>query len=270
MNQKKLATQILVHACSVIFLYLYFKPSKKACKFNKVPKPIPVDKSCFKQQCQKAATENECGKYARCAWSVDSKICKPNAVQCDELSPAENHSDRFTCQSTQQCTLKGDSCEWNRLRLQSGPKPKIINETTGLNKHCSKRTGAYYEKNINEFVEDTQYVDCLNDEQQTRDCEKEAKIRLECNFLNGHSYDDALNICRKLNFKTEKLDTGKKADHRHTSAELKESGAIAQHRVTSDLFVLNDERILRYYVHTFVTIVVILANIGLARWLGKW
>jgi len=269
MNTKQLF-QVAVHLISMVFLYLLFK-KKNTCKSFTHSRSIlpPIDKQCFKQQCSKAATDNECNKYARCTWSNGS--CKSKDVQCDELQPAVKHMDRFNCNAATHCKLSGDHCDWNFETLQSGPRPKIINETTGLNKYCSKRRGAFKIKNLNEFVEDGSYVQCVNDQNIDNDvCQQSAKIKLECNSIEGHTYNEAHATCRSLNFETSKVkDTKKVPPHHHSGEQLKNTGVIAKNMFVSDLFIIKHDTILTYYVNTLIVVLVILTNIGFARWINN-
>lgn len=267
MIDKLLIFQISIHIISVVAMYIYFFKSGKKCKIsNKVKEKQDTNPVCFKQQCVKAATENECGKYARCTWS--SGKCKAKDVQCDELQPGKTPTDRFTCKRMSECKLEGDSCKWNHGLLQSGSKPKIIDETTGLNKYCSKRIGKFDMKNLSEFVEDGSFLECVNDSDMTQEiCETNAKMKLECNSLEGHTFDETNSVCKGLLFKTSKVrEKGRVPPHNHTSEQLKATTAIPKNAYMSDIFIMRDETILRYYLSSFILLVVILTNIGFAKW----
>lgn len=264
---KLLIFQILIHIISVTFLYIYFFRSGKKCKIsNKVKESKKINPTCFKLQCSKAATENECDKYARCTWS--SAGCKAKEDQCDELQPKNKSMDRFKCKKASHCKLESDNCYWNNELLQSGPMPKIIDETTGLNKYCSKRKGTFNMKNLNEFVEDEYFQNCVTNSENTRErCEQNAKMKLECNSLEGHTFDETISACKSLQFKASKLKEKKIAPHQHTSEQLKGTSVFPKNAYMSDLFIMREEPILKYYLSTFIISVIILTNIGFARWM---
>ena len=261
---KLLIFQVSIHIFSIAYLYIYFfkndkKEVKKNCKTSS-----KVDANCFKQQCSKAATENECSKYARCTWA---NSCKAKELQCEELQPKNKPVDRFNCKNAAHCKLEGDTCTWNRELLQSGPAPKIINETTGLNKYCLKRQGTFKMKNLNEFVEDQSYVQCLNSSDTTqKGCEQNAKIKLECNSLEGHTFNESNAVCQGLKFSTTKVkERAKVPPHDHTREVLEATANVPKNGFMSNLFILKEENVLKYYVNTFILVVVILTNIGFAK-----
>ena len=281
---KLLVFQISIHAISIAFLYIYFFGGSKvyarkdttttsSCK----PKVAnPVDAKCFKQQCDKAATETECDKYARCTWSAGGTSgatgrCMAKVIQCDELRPLNKPVDRFKCGNATHCKLDGDTCEWHQELLQSGPKPKIINETSGLNKYCSKRKGKFNIDNINEFAEDEYFVECMQDKSSARaTCEQNAKIKLECNSLEGHTFDKTNALCKGLKFEATKVkERPIVPPHEHKSEVLKATATLPREGFMSDLFVIKDETVLRYYMNAFVLAVVVLTNIGFAKWISS-
>lgn len=259
---RRLVLQFVVTIFSVSFLYIFFKPSgsKLACRSKKKSdKTSQYSKECFQQQCVKAATENECNKYARCNWSTTKKECSPKEVQCDDI-------DVITCSRSSDCSLRDGKCTWNDKLLQSGPRPKIINETSGLNKHCLKRGGEFRVKNLNEYVEDESFENCKKNG-DISDCQYQARVKLECNHLLGKSYDETRQACRTLDFTAKEVKSIPSVPpHDHTGNEgfsAQETGS----RKISNLFVMRDEVILRYYFVAMVVFIVILTNVGFANWI---
>ena len=269
----KVLIQVIVFMFSVTFLYIVLMAPKSGVadcgsrpyrKNSRTSDGEPIPKDCFKTLCSKAATEKECVKYARCTWS--NSTCKKKDVQCDDETV-----DTRKCRDATHCSFEDGKCTWNHELLQSGPKPKIINETSGLNKYCVKRQGNFHEKNLNEYVEDESFARCLQSGKKRSDCERAGRIKLECNHLVGKVYDKATGSCRSLDFTAREVTARPKVPaHEHGAGELRSAHTTGGTGRMSNLFVKRDESILRIYLNSMIIIVVALANVGFANLIRSW
>ena len=263
--------QITIHLISIVFIYLLFKKRhpEDISHFQKNPlkDDFTVDKEvrkCLQSQCVKAATETECNKYARCKWDNG---CKPKAVQCDEL-------EKNNCNQHTDCILNNTACSWNHKVLPG----KIINETSSLNKYCFKRRGAFDLKNVNEYVEDNEYIACIDDESNTtEECKQKAKVKLECNHLKNHVYDgkfgDAASpssMKRFIHQSCKKIidDKGDGCSdhepHSHHPIEFPDSHLINGKRRVSHIFEIKHDNLLELVLKIIAVMFILILNFTIA------
>ena len=133
---------------------------------------------------------------------------------------------------------------------------------------CFKKNPRYiHDDPKEEFVEDTEYLNCLNTTSNT-DCKKQAVNRLSCNTVKGLKYENG--ICRKdklyiASIKKTNPKCLKIAQHSHDNPN--EDGYIPHpsgYR-TPYIFKIKKDQKLRFIFDSFIILFIILLNAGIIK-----
>ena len=277
--------QISAHVFSLLFIYIVaFKeaPNKTMC-CNKKPKnhsddatqKKPIVTECLQNQCTKAASLQECGKYVRCQWIDGNCTTKHNL--CENLNIT-------TCNdSSKDCSWDdaNNRCSWNKQHMNYG-----INEysnlydaeTYGLNKPCFKVTDApnLNDVSLKDFVDSLGFRSCAakcskTDQKCIDKCKLDSLRKLKCETSEGYKYDVKRKTCNRFYSMSESEKNVKMKAHNHLGAKIHIGGKCAPVGYKrTQLFKMSQDRQLFNLFKVFVFVIVILLNINVIKLLNNY
>lgn len=259
--------QITIHLLSIFFIYITIIKVSDADKAKRKPKGCGKRKSktvvqCLQNQCHKAATSDECNKYARCQWNNNS--CMTKQILCENL-------DKTAC-NTKDCQWnnRNNRCFWKQ-RAPEGEHDILYDaEKHGLNAKCFKSSEPPDMKiiSLNDFVNDSVYMKCISDCSDDKcidRCKLDSARRSKCEASDGFKFDMKRKTCDKFysiaDVEADKVEADVVA-HDH------DANIVGYKR--ANLFQMSKDHLLVYFFKALLLLITVLVNINVIIFLKNY